>query len=71
MNNKRLVARWEVRGGKRFLELYADEWGYTYTGEDCGGNLGAMTGDAGAIDKMEAGPVAVLRSDFPSVKRVR
>lgn len=50
--NKKLVAKWQSRRGKHYLELYQDEAGFTYTGDRCGGNLGNIT-LAQAIDIME------------------
>lgn len=69
-----LIAKWTVKGGKRFIELYRDEKGYYfYRGENCGGNLGtAITTDEMAKTYMVSlsGPVTVLAFDFPSVKLV-
>ena len=69
---KRIVARWEAKGGKRWLELYADATGYGYSGDGCGGNLGALASDADAIAQMEHpayGAVTCLRLDFSSTRR--
>jgi len=53
-----LVARWQTRGGKHWLELYRFEnGGYFYRGNGCGGNLTASKTDAEAIAHMESGPV--------------
>ncbi len=78
---KRKIARWEAKGGKQYLELYHDTNAagpyYSYEGNDCGGTLPRQENDEAAIAYMErpwgrggAGPVTVLRSDFPSTKRV-
>lgn len=71
------IARWEAKGGKRWIALYKDEQGYTYKGDSQGGVLSYQENDANAIAKMEqpwgtggAGAVTVLKSDFPSVTRV-
>lgn len=37
---KTLVARWESRGCKDWVELWHDEWGYSYRGNTCGGSFG-------------------------------
>jgi hypothetical protein len=73
----RIIARWEAKGGRRYLVLYVGDLGYFYRGDGCGGGLPAMPNDDAAIEYMErpwgqggAGPVTVLRSDFPSVRRV-
>lgn len=42
-----VVARWESSGGKNWLELRKDKTGYSYRGNQSGGNLGDIsTGDA-------------------------
>lgn len=46
---KRLVARWESRGGAYFFEIYHDKWGYTYSASGAGGVLGNFEHDADAI----------------------
>jgi hypothetical protein len=66
-----IVARWESRGGKCFRELYRDEYGYGYTGDDCGGFLGKMESDAVAIAAMESGPAAVLRGYRKTTRRTK
>lgn len=43
MNEKTLVARWESRGGKYWLELLRDAGGWSYKGNGCGGFLGPVT----------------------------
>jgi hypothetical protein len=40
---KRIIARWESRGGKHWVELYADEHGYGYDGNGCGGDFHPRT----------------------------
>lgn len=74
---KRPVARWEAKGGKRFVQLYHDVLGYSYETENGGGTLRPMPDDQAAIQYMErpwgaygGGPVTVLKSDFPSTRRV-
>ena len=48
------VARWESRGGKDWVDLFKGEWGYHYSGRDCGGSLGGcITSDAQAVSAMQ------------------
>lgn len=52
--NKTLIARWQTRGGKHWVELFRHEdRSYTYTGNDCGGCLGVLANDRHAIAVME------------------
>lgn len=55
-----LLARWESKGGKYWVEVYSDERGQTYHSDDGGGNLGNIGEDA-AIEQVEK---RVLRGDF-------
>lgn len=55
-----LLARWESKGGKYWVEVYGDERGQTYRSDDGGGNLGNIGEDA-AIEQVEK---RVLRGDF-------
>jgi len=55
-----LLARWESKGGKYWVEVYSDETGQTYRSDDGGGNLGNIGEDA-AIEQVEK---RVLRGDF-------
>lgn len=71
---KTIIARWEAKGGKRYIELYRDEFGYGYRGDRCGGNLGALATDADAIAQAEHpvyGVVTSLKADFPSTRRLK
>lgn len=71
MTENRIVARWETRGHD-FLELYEYPFGgYGYSGKGCGGSLGALPDDQTAITHMERNAVRVLKSDRPSLRRVR
>jgi hypothetical protein len=76
------LARWETRG-KDWLELFkykSDKHGtvYHYRGNGCGGGVTAST-DEEAIAAMEnpwghpngTGQVTVLKTDRPSVRRVK
>jgi len=70
---KRVVARWEAKGGKRFIELFEENSVYGYTGDGCGGNIGFFGNDDAAIARMEHpsyGAVTCLKADFPSTKRI-
>lgn len=48
---KQLVARWRSRGGKYWLDLYLDQYGYTYRADDCGGSMGLVT-EAAAFERI-------------------
>ena len=50
--NRTLVQRWQSRSGKHWIELYRDDLGFFYEGNDCGGNLGNVT-EAQARDEIE------------------
>ena len=57
-----LVASWESRSKKWFVDLYRDvATGYSYRGRGCGGYLGALPSDACAIAQIET---RVERGDF-------
>ncbi len=44
MDNKTLVAQWvAVRGGRGYVNLYRDKWGYCYTAENAGGSMGRVS----------------------------
>ena len=70
------IATWRTTG-KDFLELTKTDLGYSYHGNGCGGTLPvAVATDEDAIAYMErpwgprgAGPVTVLKTDRPSLKR--
>jgi hypothetical protein len=40
---KTLIARWESGRCKDWVELWHDEWGYSYQGNTCRGWLGEST----------------------------
>lgn len=48
-----VLARWESRGGKHFAELHKSVSGYSYTGNGCGGSLGALESDGAAVTVMQ------------------
>ena len=48
---KKLIARWETRGKRYWYELYQDDFGYSYSGHFCGGNIGNVT-EGMALDHM-------------------
>lgn len=50
---KTLIARWESRSGKHWVDLYRDELGYTYKAPGQGGNLGALSSDSIAVRMIE------------------
>lgn len=70
-SSKRIVARWESRGGKHWIELYADQYGYGYSGNDCCGNLGRLPDDAAAIESLKKGALGALCESYTSTTRVR
>jgi len=70
-SGKHVVARWESRGGKRWLELYRDQMGHTYHQDGGGGNLGGGLTDAEAIAALNRGMLGAMKSDHPSTKRVK
>lgn len=49
----RVVARWESRGRKHFVELYKDQYGYGYRAVGAGGFLGALADDQTAVATIE------------------
>jgi hypothetical protein len=78
--SSRLIASWKTKG-KDYINLYFNEDNglkyYHYEGNGCGGALPKLENDDKAIEWMEepwgkgAGPVTVLKSDRPSLKRVK
>lgn len=62
---KKIIARWESKGGKYFYELWDDG---TYTTNNGGGNTGLK--GLPAIDYMEKNYIKNFKNDFPSVKRI-
>lgn len=56
---KKIIARWESRGGAHWVELYRDEYGYGYSANDASGFLGRLATDSHAIllvgDKVDSG----------------
>jgi hypothetical protein len=43
---KKLIAKWQSKGGRYWLELYQDSTGaYSYRGDNCGGFLGSVRSD--------------------------
>lgn len=37
---KKLIARWESQRCKDWVELWHDQYGYSYQGNNCGGSFG-------------------------------
>jgi hypothetical protein len=73
----RVVARWETKGGKRWIQLEYHKGCYQYSCDNGGGVLPKHNSDKSAIAYMEepwdrfgAGPVTLLQMDFPSVRKV-
>lgn len=64
-DEKRIIAKWEAKGGKQYINLYDDG---TYHSNNGGGNTG-KTGNE-AIQYMENNTVRYFKMDYPSVKRV-
>lgn len=69
------VARWEAKGGKKYLELFQHETngevsGFSYMGSYAGGNLGKLTSRALAIQALESGMLRAMKTDYPSTKRI-
>jgi len=44
-----ILARWKSRGGKHYVELHKSAFGYSYNGNNCGGNLDAFASDEAAV----------------------
>lgn len=61
--DRRMLARWQSRGGKTWICLYADADGYGYTGNDCGGYLGVLPDDATAIAELQRRVESYLTPD--------
>lgn len=72
----KVIARWEARGGKTWLELYEEEVkgkpSYFYRGTDGGGNVGWRDSAQHAIDYLEqrGGAVYHTKQCMPTFKRV-
>ena len=49
---KTLIAQWKSKSGKWYADLYQDDYGYGYCGNNCGGSLAAKT-EAEAIAEIE------------------
>lgn len=43
MSDRVIIGRWESDGGKYWVELYRDAYGYGYDGKGCGGFIGKVT----------------------------
>ena len=82
-----IIAKWEAKGGKRFVELHYDGLlntaagpmhNYHYKTDNGGGGLGpeinnhrdAMLAMTNPWGSKYVGQVTILKSDFPSTKRV-
>jgi len=44
--NKKKIAEWRSGSGKYWLELYQDQWGFTYKTDNGGGSIGGDLQDA-------------------------
>ncbi len=49
-----VLARWKSRGGAHYAELRKSAGGYSYTGNGCGGGLGAVKSGDAAVAIMQA-----------------
>jgi hypothetical protein len=49
---KTLIAKWESQRRAHWVELYRDEYGYSYIGNGCGGSLGSFPSDETALAYM-------------------
>lgn len=49
-----VLARWESRGGAHYAVLHKSAGGYSYTGNGCGGGLGAVESNDAAVAIMQA-----------------
>lgn len=58
---RKSIAVWQSKGGAYRVELWKDERGYCYTGNGCGGNLGAFESDGAALALFEP---RVLSGEF-------
>ena len=48
--------RWESKGGKYWVELRHDKFGFSYKGHDCGGYLGTSPQTVNSfMDRLKAG----------------
>jgi hypothetical protein len=65
-DSKPVIARWEAKGGKSYLELYDDG---SYSGTYGGGNTG-KTGEE-AIRHLEKGVLYAMKLDYPSLRKVQ
>jgi hypothetical protein len=61
------IARWNTRQNKYWFELYQDELGFSYKGNECGGNLGNISLKE-AIQKMEK-KIDYMRADGFKMQR--
>lgn len=50
---KTTIARWESKTGKHFVDLYKDDFGYSYQSPGAIGNLGALASDGDAISILD------------------
>lgn len=77
MKPQRLVAKWEVKGSKQYLALIEQDGDYFYHSLTSGGYFGKLPNDEIAIKRMVApwgintGPVTVMKTNYPSLKRVQ
>ena len=49
---RQVIARWESRRGKDWVELYKDQWGYGYAANGSGGFFGRVS-ETRALEEME------------------
>jgi hypothetical protein len=67
------IARWESTGGRYWVELYRDQWGYGYDGKGCGGNFGKDASESEVMafmDRNTAGGAGFFHPGTTAMKRV-
>lgn len=77
---ERVVARWETRNGKHWIELLSQTEGIYYYRSSEGGGVINITRNGDNLDNrailtmiepwgIATGPVTVLQTDFPTLRR--
>ena len=63
------VARWQSRGGRYWIELHRDRYGYNYRSDNGGGSFGDMP-EAFALAQVRARVLDILDFDGISLRQV-